>query len=217
MASGRTSPPRFPSPASTIGTISPTTETGPSSRARKLVAGDTNKKADVYEWAGGQLHLISTGTSTDSASFGAADQSGNNAFFVTRQRLTLSDQDTEADLYDARVGGGFAEQAPLPPCQGEQCLGPAAGAPDTPGAASAGFVGKGNVSQRQNCNKLGREAKKLSNRAKRLRKNAKAANRNGKSGVAKKRNKKAARLGKRARNKSKSAKRCRKANRRASK
>ncbi len=183
----------------------------------KLVAGDTNNKPDVYEWAGGQLHLISTGTNADSSSFGAADQSGNNAFFVTRQRLTLSDQDTEVDLYDARVGGGFPEQPPLPPCQGDQCLGPAAGAPDTPEAASAGFAGKGNVSSEQNCNKLGREAKKLSNRAKRLRKNGKQAKRNGKSAIARKRSKKATRLAKRARNKSKSAKKCRKRNRGASK
>jgi len=186
-----------------------------------LVPQDSNNELDVYEYnaASGEVALISTGTSPFPTSFGDASANGNDVFFVTIRQLVGIDEDDAADAYDARVNGGLASQhppPPPPPCTGDECRGDSS-SPDLAGPASAGFVGKGNVSQRQNCNKLGREAKKLSNRAKRLRKNSKTAKRNGKSRVAKQRNKKATRLAKRARNKSKSAKRCRKANRRASK
>ncbi len=192
-----------------------------------LVPQDTNGLDDVYEYdaASGQVGLISPGTgncfycSGNNEWFGDASPSGNDALFWTREQLVPVDQDEAIDVYDARVGGGLASQHPSssPPCTGEACRSASSPVPSQPNAASAGFVGKGNVSEKQNCNKLGREAKKLSNRAKRLRKNGKQAKRNGKSAIARKRSKKATRLAKRARNKSKSAKKCRKRNRRASK
>ena len=184
---------------------------------------DSNNLDDVYEYdaASGTVALISTGTSPRSQRPVRRRERERQRRFLRHRASSWSriDEDEAADVYDARVGGGLASQnppPPAPPCTGDACRGESS-SPDLAAPASAGFVGKGNVSQKQNCNKLGREAKKLSNRAKRLRKNAKTAKRNGKSGVAKKRNKKATRLAKRARNKSKSAKRCRKANRRASK
>jgi hypothetical protein len=190
-----------------------------------LVPQDSNSAPDIYEYdaATGAVALISPGTGANSA-VGArggfeASASGNDVFFLTREQLVPTDKDEVTDVYDARVGGGLASQyppPPAPPCTGKGCRGESS-SPDLAAPAAAGFVGKGNVSQRQNCSKLGREAKKLSNRAKKLRRHAKQAKRNGKSKVAKKRNRKATRLAKRARNKSKSAKRCRKANRRASK
>jgi len=193
-----------------------------------LVPRDTNGLQDtyVYEAASGEVELISPGNDNCGINcvfvgndyFGDASASGRDAFFWTRTPLVPVDQGDDLDVYDARVGGGLASQHPAsaPPCTGDACRG-ASSTPSLTGAASAGFVGKGNVSQKQNCNKLGREAKKLSKRAKKLRKNAKQAQRNGKAGVAKKRNKKANRLAKQARNKGKSAKKCRKRNRRASK
>jgi hypothetical protein len=192
-----------------------------------LVPRDTNGLQDVYEYdvASGQVALISTGTAgeeqpVDTTGFADASPSGDDVFFQTRQRLVGVAQAGVLNIYDARVGGGLASQnppAPGAPCTGDACRSETAPIPTQPSGASAGFVGKGNLSQKQNCSKLGREAKKLSNRAKRLRKNAKTAKRNGKSGVARKRNKKATRLAKQARNKSKSAKKCRKRNRGASK
>jgi hypothetical protein len=186
-----------------------------------LVPQDVNGVNDVYEYdaAGGAVGLISTGTDPRRAFFGDASAAGTDAVFITREQLVPLDTDTALDVYDARVNGGLASQHPAPPeppCTGKGCRGESS-SPDFAAPAAAVVVGKGNVSQRQNCNKLGREAKKLSNRAKKLRRHAKQAKRNGKSKVAKKRNRKATRLAKRARNKSKSAKRCRKANRRASK
>jgi hypothetical protein len=187
-----------------------------------LVPRDTNGLTDVYEYdaASGQVALISTGTEARNISFGDASTSGNDVLFATRQQLVGVDEDEALSVYDSRAGGGLAAQnppAPAAPCTGDACRSATAPTPSQPNVASTGFVGKGNLSQKQNCNKLGREAKKLSNRAKRLRKNAKTAKRNGKSGVAKKRNKKANRLAKHARSKSKSAKKCRKRNRGASK
>jgi hypothetical protein len=193
-----------------------------------LVPRDSNGLEDIYEYdaASGGVALITTGNagvqqvSSPGIEFSDASASGNDVTFVTKQSLVGIDTDEGVpSAYDARVDGGIASQnppPPTPPCTGKECRGETS-TPSLAGAASATVVGKGNLSQKQNCNKLGKEAKKLSNRAKRLRKHAKAAKRNGKSGLAKKRNKKANRLAKHARNKSKSAKKCRKRNRGASK
>jgi len=194
-----------------------------------LVPQDTNGLEDVYEYdaASGKVALISPGTDViapgnvgvEADYFGDATPDGSDVFFFSREPLVPVDEDEYVDVYDARVDGGLASQHPAPPaapCTGDACRGESS-SPDLAAPASAGFVGKGNLSSKQNCNKLGREAKKLSKRAKKLRKNAKTAKRNGKSAVAKKRNRKATRQAKRARNKSKSAKKCRKRNRRASK
>ena len=87
-----------------------------------LVVGDTNGVADVYEWADGEVHLISGGEGADDSTFVGASDDGNDAFFATRQRLTRSDQDTFYDIYDARVGG-LIEPAPIPSCEGDECQG----------------------------------------------------------------------------------------------
>jgi hypothetical protein len=186
-----------------------------------LVPQDSNNQVDIYEYdaASGEVALISPGIGGEETPFYDASASGNDVFFITRERLVGVDQDEARDVYDARVGGGLAAQNPPPeepPCTGDACRGEYS-SPSLAGAATATVSGKGNLSSKQNCNKLGREAKKLSKRAKRLRKNAKKAKKAGKSSRAKKLNKKSNRLAKQARNKSKSAKKCRKANRGASK
>jgi len=186
-----------------------------------LVSQDSNGVDDVYEYdpVSGAVGLISTGTDPLTAYFGDASAAGTDALFTTRERLVPLDTDTAIDAYDARVSGGLASQHPAPPsppCTGVGCRGESS-SPSFGPAASAVVAGRGNISQKKNCNKLGREAKKLSQRAKRLRRNARQAQRTGKSAVARKRKKKANRLAKRAKNKSNSAKNCRKANRRASK
>jgi hypothetical protein len=186
-----------------------------------LSPGDVNgNRTDVYEYdsASGETSLISNGASPYDSEFTDAGASGRDVFFLTNERLVGVDQDELVDLYDAREGGGLASQNPPPeqaPCTGEACH-PEQSSPSLAGAASAGFVGKGNLSSKQNCNKLSKEAKKLSKRSKRLRKNANKAKKAGNSRRAKQLNKKANRLAKQARNKSKSAKKCRKRNRGAS-
>ncbi|HYQ77523.1 MAG TPA: hypothetical protein VEP91_00250 [Solirubrobacterales bacterium] len=94
-----------------------------------LVLGDTNRRVDVYEWeaqgsgscsrAGGCLALISSGKG-DGASFADASADGADAYFLTDRSLVGADPGS-TDLYDARVGGGFAEAAEPIACEGDAC------------------------------------------------------------------------------------------------
>lgn len=95
---------------------------------------DSNHRRDVYEFAAGKPHLISTGTSSDISALTDVGGDGRDVFFTTRSRLVPGDRDNGSDLYDARIGGGFPEnQEPLP-CSGEGCRGPL-----SPGATPAPF------------------------------------------------------------------------------
>jgi len=119
------------------------------STADSLVPEDVNGKSDVYEFdaQGGAVHLISSGTGTSGAYFSDATPSGDDVFFMTRNRLVGWDRDQNTDLYDARVGGGFPEPpVVLPPCSGAACRGPLGGAPAVAPSGSGGVLGQGNVS-----------------------------------------------------------------------
>lgn len=107
-----------------------------------LSSRDTNDEEDVYQWeapdtgscttssptyhevSGGCVDLISSGQSSEGSEFVDASADGEDVFFKTYESLV--DQDPHRmDLYDARVGGGFAG-LPDPPviCQGEACQAP---------------------------------------------------------------------------------------------
>lgn len=113
-----------------------------------LVSRDKNDQEDVYEYNNGQLALISSGTSSrPSAIFGIADE-GRDAFILTSQSLTRTDTDGGlADVYDARVGGGFPPQAETPACTEPDCRPATTSGPEpllvTP--ASSIFSGLGNL------------------------------------------------------------------------
>jgi hypothetical protein len=110
---------------------------------------------DVYQWepngvgscdeADGCVALISSGKSANDSKFLDSSASGDDAFFITRERLLPRDKDEQLDLYDARVGGGFAE-TPIAPCSGEACAGPLPAAPTQPSSASSASAGPGNPS-----------------------------------------------------------------------
>jgi hypothetical protein len=119
-----------------------------------LVPGDTNGREDVYEWepaglggctgASACVSLISGGDSAKESQFVDADAEGNNAFFVTFDRLVGSDGDEDEDLYDARIDGGLLAPT-APPCQGEACKPAISAAPSIYGApTSQTFSGAGN-------------------------------------------------------------------------
>ncbi len=95
--------------------------------------------------AGGCLYLISTGTSGDDSFFEDASADGNDVFFTTDQQLVRADSDDSRDLYDARVGGGFAEPSSPTPCSGENCRAAVSPPPPSPFAASISFLGAGNL------------------------------------------------------------------------
>lgn len=86
-----------------------------------LVPSDVNGKSDVYMWEDGRLSLISNGTGRNGSHFMNASANGDDVFFVTRERLVPGDRDDLADVYDARVDGGFREPEPPASCKSEVC------------------------------------------------------------------------------------------------
>jgi hypothetical protein len=92
--------------------------------ADPLVPTDSNHLQDVYEFENGEPQLISTGTSSDISALVDVGGGGRDVFFTTRSQLAPGDNDNNADIYDARVGGGFPVAAEPLPCAGEACRGP---------------------------------------------------------------------------------------------
>jgi hypothetical protein len=146
---------------------------------------------DIYQWEpegvgscegeGGCLRLISSGAAPDDSLFVDSTPSGDDAFFITRERLLPRDKDSQLDLYDARVGGGLVEPKEEP-CSGEACPGPIPPPPPQPSAASQGFAGPGNLAPRRSSRcakgKVGRRGRCVSKRkAKRQRQRRAAADR----------------------------------------
>ena len=101
--------------------------------ADSLVPQDTNGREDVYEYepegvggcASGSLAthayggegcvaLISSGTSSEESVFADASASGDDAFFVTADRLSSEDVDGVYDMYDAHVCSAGRPCAPTP-------------------------------------------------------------------------------------------------------
>ena len=116
--------------------------------ADSLVAADSNGNGDVYEYephgagdcgpsssgaataqaleGGACVSLLSSGHAEGTAAFLDASESGDDVFFYTPAQLSVTDKDSETDIYDARVGGEPATLSPLAECQGEACQPPAA-------------------------------------------------------------------------------------------
>ncbi len=88
--------------------------------SQPLVPQDVNERQDVYEWEregtggcshatsvwGGCLYLLSGGEANGRGYFVDSDATGDNVFFVHRGVLGTVGSE-QANLYDARVGGGF--------------------------------------------------------------------------------------------------------------
>lgn len=114
-----------------------------------LVPSDTNGQADVYEYHGGQLSLITSGTSSRGAEFLGASESGDDVFFLSAQQLVPQDTQPDVQLvYDARVGGGLPAVSSPPACTtADGCRAPVSPQPSIFGAPSSQtFAGAGNLS-----------------------------------------------------------------------
>jgi hypothetical protein len=110
---------------------------------------------NVYEYHNGRVSLISDGK--DLGEYGEAsdvtligsDVTGTNVFFTTSDPLLPQDDDTELDVYDARVCSAsspcIGSPASVVSCQGEACHGTPPAAPGVSGAGSATFTGPGNL------------------------------------------------------------------------
>jgi len=128
------------------------------SSGQALTPADSNGVIDVYEYDlnGNEIHLISSGTSSSDSLLLEATPDGNDVYFVTREQLVDSDNDSNFDLYDARMGGGFKEPPITPICSGDSCQGAIAVPPSNPTAGSASFRGPENCKgqrRRQSCRK----------------------------------------------------------------
>jgi WD40 repeat protein len=112
-----------------------------------LLPGDRNNAGDVYEYHGGELHLISGGVGTSLAKFENASLDGSSVFFTTSEALAAQDDEPGiSKLYVARAGGGLPSSAPAPPCDlsAGACEGAGTAPRPSAGAGTAAFEGPGN-------------------------------------------------------------------------
>jgi hypothetical protein len=112
--------------------------------ADSLVPADTNGVKDVYEWQDGETSLISSGNGSEPSRLEEVSASGDDVFFDTSNRLVAQDQDSLADLYDARVGGGFPAPTAPAACSGTGCQGVPPTPPSFATPPSSTFNGVGN-------------------------------------------------------------------------
>jgi hypothetical protein len=113
--------------------------------ADSLTGKDVNGVQDVYEWHNGEVSILSKGTASGPAEVMGVAPDGRDIFFTTYDRLTASDHDFQADLYDARIGGSEEPLDPTRPCEGDGCQGPQPPPPTYLPPATATHVGPGNV------------------------------------------------------------------------
>jgi DNA-binding beta-propeller fold protein YncE len=95
---------------------------------------------DVTEGTGGSSHHAS------GVQLLGTDTTGSNVFFWTADQLVPGDTDSQVDLYDARVNGGFPAQVEPQPCvSSEACREPPLAPPVSGVLASSVFSGAGNL------------------------------------------------------------------------
>jgi hypothetical protein len=93
---------------------------------------------NVYEYHEGHVYLLSDGRDVSIVNAGpgtklaGSDPSGDNVFFFSSDPLVPIDGNTQQDLYDARIEGGFATPPSTVGCAGEICQGGLTGAPPLP-------------------------------------------------------------------------------------
>jgi hypothetical protein len=128
-----------------------------------LIHGQVSANAKLYEYEpdgvggcaakAGCISAISSEAGTAPTVFLDAGADGRDVFFATLSHLTPTDEDNLFDVYDARIGGGFAPPQPPPPCEGEGCIGAASTAPPGAAKATATFNGREEGPKHPRCGK----------------------------------------------------------------
>ncbi len=126
---------------------------------------------NVFEYHAGQISLISDGQDVhaEGTRLLGADASGGNVFFETLDSLVGQDSDTQTDIYDARIGGGFPTPRPPASCSGDGCQETPSPQPSFGAPGSSTFSASGNVTP-----PIAKPARKPLTRAQRLTKALKA-------------------------------------------
>ncbi len=114
-----------------------------------LVLAASNGASNVYEYAEGAPHLISSGASAQDSYYvdvseGGEAGEGTDVFFLTAQSLLRADPGTGLKLYDARAGGGFYEPPASSECGEADCRSPSGGVTALAPSSSV-FGGPGNL------------------------------------------------------------------------
>ncbi|HWX87977.1 MAG TPA: hypothetical protein VNX67_07375 [Solirubrobacteraceae bacterium] len=115
-----------------------------------LLPEDVNGTNDLYEWHDGRLRLVTDGLTQWPEGPGEPElvgvtPDGADAFFTLGAHLTGYEVDQTAELYDARIGGGFPPPLnPPAPCSEDACQGPLAQPPALEAPGSASFDGPAN-------------------------------------------------------------------------
>jgi hypothetical protein len=86
---------------------------------------------NIYEYHDGNVYLISDGhdLSERGVKLAGTDASGDDVFFSTVDRLVPQDADSNFDIYDARIGGGFYAPPAPAECVSDGCQGALSAAP----------------------------------------------------------------------------------------
>jgi hypothetical protein len=136
---------------------------------------------NVYEYHDGNVYLITRASSNPRPLIGT-DASGQDVFINTTEPLVGQDTDTNGDIYDARIGGGFPAPAAAPGCAGDACQGALGGAPVllSPGSE---FQAGGNPPLASPPSAVRPVAKKKAKAKKKRKKKAKRAAKSGHRGV----------------------------------
>ncbi len=106
---------------------------------------------NVYEYHGGNVYLISDGRDISgvgghsTVALDGTDASGDDVFFYTEDQLAPQDIDSDTDIYDARIDGGFAAPPVTPECSGDNCQGPLSPTPTLLAPGSEFQAGGANV------------------------------------------------------------------------
>jgi len=125
-----------------------------------LALGAAQGEWNLYEWAHGQVFTIARDlpgatppAGKGTIEFFGASADGTDLYFVDAAALNWENPEARRSVWDARIGGGFAQPTAPPPCDptGEgSCQGPGQGpAPSAPAPGSATFNGPGNVKSKQ--------------------------------------------------------------------
>jgi len=103
---------------------------------------------NIYSYHAGQVSLITTVRDTSgqrTQRLIGTDAAGTDVFFTTADPLLTQDTDTQVDIYDARIDGGFPPLITLAGCSGDACQGPLGATPVLSAAGSATQAGGDNV------------------------------------------------------------------------